>query len=68
MGERGFLDGELTRDAQSSKSKAVFCEAGNCGSMQLSWESVAADAINFQVRIDGKLHADIHLKYEGEMP
>lgn len=69
MGSQGFLDGDLQIDAtRSSNRKAVYCEAGNCASMELSWESLAADRMSFQVRIDGKLHVDIGLTFDGEMP
>lgn len=69
MGSQGFLEGDLQLDeTRSSKTKAIFCEAGNCDSMELTWESLASDRMNFQVRIDGKPHVKIGLTFDGEMP
>lgn len=68
MGSAGLLDGELRRDAtRSSRTKAIFCEAGNCGSMELRWESLTAESMSFQVWLDGVLHVDILLAFDGEM-
>ena len=69
MGSAGLLEGELRREAtRSSRTKAIFCEAGNCGSMELRWELLAAERMSFQVLIDGVLHVDIQLAFDGEMP
>lgn len=68
MGKDGFLDGDLELDGtRSTASKAVYCVTGNCGSMELRWEALAEDKMSFQVSIDGRLHVDIHLQFDGDM-
>lgn len=68
MGAGGMLDGDLELDAsRSSPTKIVFCHSGNCESMELRWESLAADAMSFQVWMGGRIHADIRLEFAGDM-
>ena len=67
MGTAGLLEGPLTLDeTRSSPTKRIFCEAGNCQSMELRWESLAKDKMSFQVWIDGDLHVDIGLTFDGD--
>jgi hypothetical protein len=67
MGERGVLDGELELDeTRSSAARAIFCEPSKCDSMELRWESVDAERMSLQVWLDGRLHADIALSFEGD--
>ena len=68
MGEQGELEGELELDAtRSNAQKLFFCEPNACERMELRWESLAPDKMSFQVWIDGRLHADIALAFDGEL-
>ena len=67
MGSVGMIEGILERDAtRSNAQRVIFCEPSACERMELRWESLAADKMQFQVYIDGKLHADIALAFEGD--
>ena len=68
MGEKGLLDGELTLDAtRSNATRLIYCEPNNCKSMELHWIAVAADRMTFQVWMDGRLHADMALEFDGDL-
>lgn len=68
MGEEGLLEGELELDpSRSNAQKVIFCEPNACERMELRWESLAADKMSFQVWIDGRLHADIALAFDGDL-
>lgn len=68
MGEQGVLDGELQLDTtRSNPSRIVFCEPNNCESMELHWEAVTAEQMKFQVWIDGRLHAEMTLDFDGDL-
>ena len=66
MGGPEMLQGTLELVADRSDStKRAFCEPGACR-MELRWESTGPNALSLQVYMDGKLHADIALSFEGD--
>ena len=68
MGETGVLEGELQLDkTRSTSSHAIFCEPNNCESMEIHWEAVTTEKMNFQVWMDGRIHVDMVLAFDGDL-
>ena len=67
MGEKDFLEGTLDLSADgSSATKRRYCDAAGCDRFELRWESLGPAALSFQVWVEGRLHADIALEFDGD--
>lgn len=66
MGSKGMLDGSLALAPESGPTKRVYCDGGGCGKMKLEWESAGAETLLFRTFLDGKLHVEIRLEFEGD--
>jgi len=68
MGETGVLEGELHLDTKrSTASHAIFCEPNNCEAMEIHWQAVTTEKMNFQVWMDGRIHVDMVLDFDGDI-
>jgi len=67
MGEKDFLEGTLELSADgSSATKRRYCDTAGCDRFELRWESLGPAAFSFQVWVEGRLHADIALEFDGD--
>lgn len=67
MGGKGFLEGRLELEkTDSSPTRRRYCEPNACERFELRWESMGPRSLSLQVWMDGKLHADMALEFDGD--